>query len=139
MDLFTAHSNPSLFTTVGPCIATARGEPYHHNRSCRDRNYTPDSEEIKLQIAFRYHILHLRFIKRPQVPGPVDSSDLLRFRLGNPVWNVLTVREERRGAIASHCQREESILAVAGVASNLGVGRVRLAAAVVPSQGAHLS
>ena len=48
MDLFTAHSRPSLFATIDPCLATARGGSYHHNQSYHDGNYTSDSEEIKL-------------------------------------------------------------------------------------------
>lgn len=52
---------------------------------------------------------------------------------------MFIVCEERRGATASHHRWEESILAMAGMASNLGVGRVCLAAIVVPPQGAHFS
>ena len=139
MDLFTARSNTSLFTTVNPCITTAHGEPYHHDHSCHYGNHTPDSEEIELQITFHHHILHLCFFKWPQIPNPVDSSGFLRFRLWDPVRDVFTIREERRGAVTPHHRWEEPILAMAGMASDFGVGRVRLAAAVVPSQGAHLS
>ena len=52
---------------------------------------------------------------------------------------MLIVCKERRGTATSDPWREQSVLAVAGMAPNPGVGRVRLAATVVPSQGAHLS
>jgi len=48
MDLFTAHPNSPLFTTVDPRPATAHNEPYHHNQSCDDRGHTADSEEVEL-------------------------------------------------------------------------------------------
>ena len=51
---------------------------------------------------------------------------------------MLIVCKEWRGAAASHPWWEESVLAMAGMASNPRVVRVRLAAAVVLSQGACL-
>ena len=65
MDLFTAHASSSLFTTVDPCLAATRGEPYHHNQSYHDRDHTSDGEESDLQIAFYCRILHLCAIKWP--------------------------------------------------------------------------
>lgn len=138
MDLFTTCSSPSLFTAVNPCIATAHSEPYHHDHSCHHGNHTPDSKEIDLQVTFHYHILHFCFFKWPRVPDPVDPSNFLRFRLWDPIRDVSIIREERCGAITPHHRREEPVLAMASMASDFGVGRVCLAAAVVPSQGAHL-
>ena len=97
MDLFAAHTNHDLFATFDPCLAPTHSESYHNNRSYHGGDNASAGEKIGLQVALHRHFFHLCVVEWPQISGPADLIDFLRFRLRNIVWDVFVICKERCG------------------------------------------